>query len=72
MSIRDTTEVSGCVQATTAGAASEGGAEGARPEGSQEEEGLTRGDSGGEGQTPTDTTPQDQLRRAASEARHCQ
>lgn len=61
-----------CVQATTAGAASEGGGEGALPEGSQEEERLPRGDSGGESQTRTSATPQDELRPAATEARHCQ
>lgn len=45
------------VKATTAGAASEGGAEGA--EGSPEEERLAGGDGGGESETPTNTAPKD-------------
>lgn len=60
-----------CVQATTAGAASEAGAEGEGPEGGSEE-GAAGGDCGGESQTTTtvDATPHLKLwlRRTAGEA----
>lgn len=57
-----------CVQAATAGASSEAGAEGERPEGGPEER-PAGGDSGGESQTPksTNTTRQLKLWPAAGE-----
>lgn len=58
LNIRDA-EVSVRVEAPTAGAASEGGAEGEGPEGSPEEERLTGRDGGREGETPTNTAPKD-------------